>query len=105
MCLRSTGSRTSGWSRSSRVAGGVAVSCFFVTLAPMRVLPITFTRGRPNHSNDQAHIEQKNWTRVRRTVGYLSSHSCQVLSGIELFNSDPGRVNDLSFNSPTSPIR
>ncbi|MEZ5129742.1 MAG: hypothetical protein R2703_14895 [Micropruina glycogenica] len=22
---------------------------------------ITFTRGRPNHSNDQAHIEQKNW--------------------------------------------
>lgn len=31
---------------------------------------ITFTRGRPNHSNDQAHIEQKNWTRVRRNVGY-----------------------------------
>ena len=31
---------------------------------------ITFTRGRPNHSNDQAHIEQKNWTRVRRHVGY-----------------------------------
>lgn len=23
---------------------------------------ITFTRGRPNHHNDQAHIEQKNWT-------------------------------------------
>lgn len=31
---------------------------------------ITFTRGRPNHSNDQAHIEQKNWTRVRRHTGY-----------------------------------
>ena len=31
---------------------------------------ITFTRGRPNHSNDQAHIEQKNWTRVRRHAGY-----------------------------------
>ncbi len=31
---------------------------------------ITFTRGRPNHSNDQAHIEQKNWTRVRHHVGY-----------------------------------
>ena len=32
---------------------------------------ITFTRGRANHKNDQAHIEQKNWTQVRRSAGYL----------------------------------
>ncbi len=31
---------------------------------------ITFTRGRPNHKNDQAHIEQKNWSLVRRAVAY-----------------------------------
>lgn len=31
---------------------------------------ITFTRGRPSHKNDQAHIEQKNWTNVRKAVGY-----------------------------------
>ena len=31
---------------------------------------ITFSRGRAAHSNDQAHIEQKNWSVVRRTVGY-----------------------------------
>ncbi|MBK8757777.1 MAG: transposase family protein [Actinomycetales bacterium] len=31
---------------------------------------ITFTRGRPNHKNDQAHIEQKNWTVVRHAAGY-----------------------------------
>lgn len=31
---------------------------------------ITFSRGRTAHSNDQAHIEQKNWSVVRRTVGY-----------------------------------
>jgi len=31
---------------------------------------ITFTRGRPHHSNDQAHVEQKNWTIVRQAVGY-----------------------------------
>ena len=31
---------------------------------------ITFSRGRANHSNDQAHIEQKNWSVVRRNVGY-----------------------------------
>lgn len=31
---------------------------------------ITFTRGRPNHKNDQAFVEQKNWTLVRRCAGY-----------------------------------
>jgi hypothetical protein len=32
---------------------------------------ITFTRGRASHKNDQAHVEQKNWSVVRRTVGYF----------------------------------
>ncbi len=31
---------------------------------------ITFTRGRPSRSNDQAHVEQKNWSIVRHAVGY-----------------------------------
>jgi 5S rRNA maturation endonuclease (ribonuclease M5) len=31
---------------------------------------IEFTRGRPYHKNDNAHIEQKNWTHVRKLVGY-----------------------------------
>ncbi len=31
---------------------------------------ITFTRGRPYKKNDQAYIEQKNWTAIRQTVGY-----------------------------------
>ena len=31
---------------------------------------ITFTRSRPGHSNDGAHVEQKNWAIVRTVVGY-----------------------------------
>ncbi len=31
---------------------------------------IQFTRGRPYKKNDNAHIEQKNWTHVRRILGY-----------------------------------
>jgi hypothetical protein len=31
---------------------------------------ITFTRSRPYKKNDQAHVEQKNWSVVRRLVGY-----------------------------------
>lgn len=31
---------------------------------------ITFTRSRPYKKNDSAHVEEKNWTAVRRVVGY-----------------------------------
>ncbi len=31
---------------------------------------IVFTRSRPFHSNDNCHVEQKNWTLVRRLIGY-----------------------------------
>jgi hypothetical protein len=31
---------------------------------------ITFTRSRPYKKNDQAYVEQKNWSVVRHTVGY-----------------------------------
>ncbi len=31
---------------------------------------ITFTRCRPYKKNDQAYVEQKNWTAVRQVVGY-----------------------------------
>ena len=31
---------------------------------------ITFTRSRPYKKNDSAHVEQKNWSVVRRLIGY-----------------------------------
>jgi len=36
-----------------------------------QALAIQFTRGRPYKKDDNAHIEQKNWTHVRKLVGYL----------------------------------
>lgn len=35
-----------------------------------RKLPVSFTRGRPYHINDNAHVEQKHWTHVRQLLGY-----------------------------------
>ena len=32
---------------------------------------IQFTRGRPYKKDDNAHIEQKNWTHVRKLLGYV----------------------------------
>jgi hypothetical protein len=31
---------------------------------------ITFTRSRPYQKNNQSHVEQKNWSVVRHTIGY-----------------------------------
>src|SRR5208337_3907207 len=36
-----------------------------------RARDIQFTRGRPYKKDDNAHIEQKNWTHVRRILGYV----------------------------------
>jgi len=40
---------------------------------------LEFTRSRPNKKNDNAYIEQKNWTHVRKTVGYLRYDTDQEL--------------------------
>jgi hypothetical protein len=32
--------------------------------------PVEFTRSRAYHKNDNAHVEQKNWTHVRQWLGY-----------------------------------
>jgi hypothetical protein len=35
-----------------------------------RKLPVQFTRSRSYHKQDNAHVEQKNWTHVRQWIGY-----------------------------------
>lgn len=35
-----------------------------------RKKPVQFTRSRAYHKDDNAHIEQKNWTHVRQWIGY-----------------------------------
>jgi len=41
--------------------------------------PVTFTRSRPYHRNDNAHVEQKQWTHVRQLLGYDRLDSPQLL--------------------------
>lgn len=46
---------------------------------------LIFTRGRPNTSNDGCHVEQKNWSVIRQTVGYArleGSAAVEVLNQI-----------------------
>jgi hypothetical protein len=49
---------------------------------------ITFTRSRPYKKNDQAHVEQKNWSVVRHTVGYDRWETAQELALLESIYDD-----------------
>ena len=50
--------------------GGEFVNHQLVRYCAARTPPVTFTRSRPYRKNDQAHVEQKNFTNVRRWLGY-----------------------------------
>lgn len=43
---------------------------------------IQFTRGRPYQKDDNAHIEQKNWTHVRKLLGYVRYDTPAALTAI-----------------------
>jgi len=48
-----------------------------------------FTRSRPSRKNDNAYIEQKNWTHVRKILGYLRYDTLAELSIInDLYRGD-----------------
>lgn len=49
---------------------------------------ITFTRSRPYQKNDQAHVEQKNWSVVRHTVGYDRWETEEQLALLESIYDD-----------------
>ena len=51
---------------------------------------ITFTRSRPYKKNDQAHVEQNNWTAVRRLSGYdryLTKKALDQLAKVHRFST------------------
>jgi transposase InsO family protein len=57
---------------------------------------IQFTRGRPYKKDDNAHIEQKNWTHVRKILGYLRYDSLTALEAInDLYQNELGSMMNL----------
>jgi len=49
---------------------------------------IEFTRGRPYKKNDNAHVEQKNWTHVRKVFGYARIEDDDVVALMNDVNRD-----------------
>jgi hypothetical protein len=50
--------------------------------------PIQFTRSRPYKKDDNAHIEQKNWTHVRKLVGWDRYDSSEALAALNRLYAD-----------------
>lgn len=60
---------------------------------------IQFTRGRPYKKNDNAHIEQKNWTHVRKLMGYVRYDSTAALTAMNAVYADLRLLQNLFLPS------
>ena len=61
---------------------------------------IQFTRGRPYKKDDNAHVEQKNWTHVRRLLGYLRYDSQDAVKAMNhLYRGDLRLLQNLFLPS------
>src|SRR5918996_1958266 len=61
---------------------------------------IQFTRGRPYKKDDNAHVEQKNWTHVRKIFGYLRYDSFPVQQAMnDLYRNELRTLQNLFLPS------
>lgn len=65
---------------------------------------ITFTRSRPYRKNDQAHVEQKNWTAIRQLVGYQRMDTTKQLELLNDLYQNEWRLY-LNFFQPTMKVK
>ena len=64
-----------------------------------RTHQIQFTRGRPYKKNDNAHIEQKNWTHVRKLMGYVRYDSDAARTAMNAVYADLRLLQNLFLPS------
>lgn len=56
---------------------------------------VAFTRSRPYHSDDNAHVEQKNWTHVRQLFGYERFDNPLVVELMnDLYKNEISKMNN-----------
>jgi hypothetical protein len=68
-----------------------------------RPSPVEFRRSRPYKKNDQAHVEQKNWTHVRQLLGYDRIESAALLPQINALYRTWGLLHN--FFCPTLKLQ
>jgi len=56
--------------------------------------PVHFTRSRPYRKNDNAHVEQKNWTHVRELLGYDRLDNPAMIKQLNALYQDWEKLNN-----------
>ena len=64
---------------------------------------ITFTRSRPYKKNDSCHVEQKNWSVVRRLIGYDRYYNREALEQLNRIYALVGRY--VNFFQPVMQLQ
>ena len=64
--------------------GGEFLNYHVLRWLQKRPRPVFMTRSRPNKKDDNAHVEQKNWTHIRQCFGYERHDNPEV---VELMNA------------------
>jgi len=69
--------------------GGEFLNYHVLDWLQKRARPVFMTRSRPYKKNDNAHVEQKNWTHVRQTFGYERHDNPAVVAVINQLAKGP----------------
>jgi hypothetical protein len=84
--------------------GGEFINHHLVNYAHQRPAPLALSRGRPYRKNDNAHVEQKNYTQVRQWFGYERYDNPAVVPLINALCKGPlGQL--LNFFLPTLKLQ
>jgi hypothetical protein len=62
--------------------GGEFLNHHVLNWLQQRARPVFMTRSRPWRKDDNAHVEQKNWTHVRQNFGYERHDNPEVMEPI-----------------------
>ncbi len=65
--------------------------------------PVQFTRSRPYKKNDNAHIEQKNWTQVRQWLAYGRFENPKIVAALNDLYRNEWRLF-LNFFLPSTKL-
>ena len=69
--------------------GGVFLNYHVLRWLQQRQRPVFMTRSRPYKKDDNAHVEQKNWTHVRQCFGYERYDNPEVVEPINALVKGP----------------
>jgi hypothetical protein len=79
--------------------GGEFLNHHLIHFFHERNMPVDYSRGRPYHKDDAAHVEQKNYTHVRLLLGYSRIEDEQKIPPINQLYEAWGLFNN--YFSPT----